>query len=229
VIPAPNHNRCLAFLIEMALREGDVPAAEQVAEALEMDVDAHPFYRYNGLAKERLLIAQNKKSEAVERLREKIKIADRAHWGYGGIAARILESTALEDQEASLEIFAAALTRSEPEGYLRIFVNHGQDIVSNLLSAAQRGLHPAYVERILDCIRQGEVLETAVMNQVEQLSERELEVLRLIAVGLSNREIAEQLYLSPGTIKTHVHNICGKLGVSNRTQAVVHARDLKLI
>jgi len=46
---------------------------------------------------------------------------------------------------------------------------------------------------------------------------------------LSNREIAEQLFLSPGTIKTHVHNICGKLGVSNRTQAVVHARDLNLI
>jgi ATP/maltotriose-dependent transcriptional regulator MalT len=64
---------------------------------------------------------------------------------------------------------------------------------------------------------------------VEKLSARELEVLRLIAVGLSNREIAEQLYLSPGTIKTHVHNICGKLGVSNRTQAVVHARDLNLI
>ena len=76
---------------------------------------------------------------------------------------------------------------------------------------------------------QYEALETAAVNQVEKLSARELEVLRLIAVGLSNREIAEQLYLSPGTIKTHVHNICGKLGVSNRTQAVVHARDLNLI
>ena len=73
------------------------------------------------------------------------------------------------------------------------------------------------------------MLETAAAKHVEKLSERELEVLRLISVGLSNREIAEQLYLSPGTIKTHVHNICGKLGVSNRTQAVMHARDLKII
>jgi ATP/maltotriose-dependent transcriptional regulator MalT len=81
----------------------------------------------------------------------------------------------------------------------------------------------------LACIRQDEALETAAARQVEKLSERELEVLRLIAVGLSNREIAEQLYLSPGTIKTHVHNICGKLEASNRTQAVMHARDFNLI
>ena len=82
---------------------------------------------------------------------------------------------------------------------------------------------------ILACIRQDEAVESAAADQIEKLSERELEVLRLIAVGLSNREIAEQLFLSPGTIKTHVHHIYGKLGVSNRTQAVVHAREVKLI
>jgi len=61
------------------------------------------------------------------------------------------------------------------------------------------------------------------------LSERELEILRLVAQGLSNREIAHELIISLGTVKTHIHNICGKLGVSSRTQAIAHARDLNLI
>jgi LuxR family maltose regulon positive regulatory protein len=229
VIPSPNHNRCLAFLIEMALRAGDVLAAGQLAEDLELDVDGHPFYRYNGLSKEHLLIAQNKKAEAAERLRWKTIQADQAGWVYGGIAARILESMAIEEPQAGFEIFTEALQLSEPEGYLRAYADHGQAVTANLLEAAKQGLSPRYVESILACIRQDEVLESAEASQVERLSERELEVLRLIAVGLSNREIAEKLYLSPGTIKTHVHNICGKMGVSNRTQAVVEARDLKLI
>jgi ATP/maltotriose-dependent transcriptional regulator MalT len=97
------------------------------------------------------------------------------------------------------------------------------------LEAAQQGISPGYVESILACIRQDQALESAGASQVERLSDRELEVLRLIAVGLSNREIAEKLYLSPGTVKTHVHNICGKMGVSNRTQAVVRGRDLRIL
>jgi LuxR family maltose regulon positive regulatory protein len=213
----------------MALKQGDLLEAEQLVEQLEADVDAHPFYRYIGLAKERLLIAQNKKSEAAQRLQVKTKSADQAQWAYGGIATRILESIAAENQAAGFEILMGALSRSRAEGYLRVYADHGQILVANLLEAARRGLYPEYIERILASIRQGVEIETAAAKQVEKLSERELEVLRLISVGLSNREIAEQLYLSPGTIKTHVHNICGKLGVSNRTQAVMHARDLKII
>ena len=64
---------------------------------------------------------------------------------------------------------------------------------------------------------------------VEPLSKRELEVLRLVTAGLTNREIAENLYLSTGTIKTHVHNICGKLGVRNRTEAATRAVELKMV
>jgi LuxR family maltose regulon positive regulatory protein len=228
-IPNPTCNRSMALLVEMALKQGDLLEAEQLVEQLEADVDAHPFYRYIGLAKERLLIAQNKKSEAAQRLQVKTKSADQAQWAYGGIATRILESIAAENQAAGFEILMGALSRSRAEGYLRVYADHGQILVANLLEAARRGLYPEYIERILASIRQGVEIETAAAKQVEKLSERELEVLRLISVGLSNREIAEQLYLSPGTIKTHVHNICGKLGVSNRTQAVMHARDLKII
>jgi len=64
---------------------------------------------------------------------------------------------------------------------------------------------------------------------VEPLSDRELEVLGLIAVGMSNREIAERLIISVGTVKRHVTNIHGKLGVQSRTQAIAKARELDLL
>ena len=84
-------------------------------------------------------------------------------------------------------------------------------------------------DRVLAVVRQEAERDSAAEEIVEPLSQREIEVLRLVAAGLSNREIADKLYLSPGTIKTHVHNICGKLGASNRTQAVGRARDMRLI
>ena len=62
-----------------------------------------------------------------------------------------------------------------------------------------------------------------------RLSEREIEVLRLLAVGMSNREIAAELVISPGTAKTHVHHLCGKLGVRNRTEAAMRAKELGLL
>jgi ATP/maltotriose-dependent transcriptional regulator MalT len=64
---------------------------------------------------------------------------------------------------------------------------------------------------------------------VEPLSERELDVLRLIMAGMSNREIAVELVISPGTAKTHVHHLCGKLGVRNRTEAAMRAKELGLV
>jgi LuxR family maltose regulon positive regulatory protein len=228
VIPAPNHNRCLAFQVEMALREGDVAAAERTVEQLEMDVEGHSFYRYIGLAKERVAIAQGENTTAKKSLQEKTNLADQAGWAYGGIATRILHSVATHEREAGFKVLAEALEKSQVEGYLRAYADQGQAVVPHLLEAAQRGINPEYIQQILACIRHDEDFEKATTSLVEKLSERELEVLRLIAVGLSNREIAEQLYLSPGTIKTHVHNICGKLGVSNRTQAVMQARDLNI-
>jgi len=64
---------------------------------------------------------------------------------------------------------------------------------------------------------------------IEPLSGRELEVLRLVIMGMSNREIADRLIISIGTAKTHVHNLCGKLGVRNRTEAAMKAKDLGLV
>jgi LuxR family maltose regulon positive regulatory protein len=228
-IPAPNRNRSLAIQVETNLRLGDLLAAQQLAGLLTMDVDAHPFYRFVGLIQERLLIAQELKQEAARRLIPKSEAADRAGWVYGSIAVRILQALAAEDQESGIRFLSEAVKRSHQESFLRIFADYGQVLAPMLTEAARRGIKPEYIGRILSTIREETGRDDSASAIVEQLSDRELEVLRLVAAGLSNREIASKLYLSPGTVKTHVHNICCKLGVTNRTQAVVRAKNMNLI
>jgi LuxR family maltose regulon positive regulatory protein len=228
-LPKSTRSRIISFQIEMALRLGDLPGAQQSVTHLNEDLDAHPFYRFFGLTEERLLIAAGEKERSARQLRAKRDTAEQAGWKYGGIAIRILEAIAAEDEETRLSVLIDALEQSGEGGYLRAFADHGPILVDGLMEAARRGVNPEYVGQILAVIRQETEQKVASEEVMEPLSEREVEVLRLVAAGLSNREIADKLYLSPGTIKTHVHNICGKLGANNRTQAVGRARDLGLI
>jgi LuxR family maltose regulon positive regulatory protein len=111
-------------------------------------------------------------------------------------------------------------------------------MVQLLVEAARRGVFRAYIERILAAIGATKTVpskqEDAAISSIrtpfgESLSERELEVLRLIAQGASNREIAEQLVVTVGTVKSHVNHILGKLDSHNRTEAVAQARKLGLL
>jgi LuxR family maltose regulon positive regulatory protein len=191
--------------------------------------DIDPFYRFFGLIQECILITEGRKQEAAALLASKLETAESAGWTYGVIAVHVLQTLAAEDQEAAMRFLTETLDRSHEQGFIRIYADCGQDLSPLLLEAAQRGVYPEYVGQILAAIGDKPDRETTLGPQIERLSERELEVLRLVSAGLSNREIAAKLYLSPGTVKTHVHNICGKLGASNRTQAVMRARDLDLI
>jgi len=126
-----------------------------------------------------------------------------------------------------------ALTLAQPEGYLRLFVDEGPPMARLLYEALSRGIAPDYVRRLLAAfpIDKPEQVDPSKSQApeselVEPLSERELEVLQLIAEGLMNREIADRLYLSLNTVKVHTRTIYGKLGVHNRTQAVAKARAL---
>ena len=106
-----------------------------------------------------------------------------------------------------------------------------------LRQAAAKGIAPDYVGRLLSAF-DGKAEEHAVssappigspISLIEPLSERELEVLRLMAAGLSNHEIADKLIISTGTVKSHVHSVLGKLDARDRTQAVLKAQELKLV
>ena len=130
----------------------------------------------------------------------------------------------------ALACLEEAVRLAAPEGYYRAFLDEGQAVLA--LLPGVRHLTPDFVDDLLGRVpaEPGRGRPGAVKQPlVEPLSERELEVLGLVVEGLSNREIAEKLFLSVGTVKTHVHNIYGKLGVQGRPQAIARARDLGLL
>jgi LuxR family maltose regulon positive regulatory protein len=144
----------------------------------------------------------------------------------------VLQSLAYQAQgdiPLGLVSLERALTLAEPEGYVRIFVDEGPPMAALLREAAKHGTAPNYVSQLRAAFGKAEGTTSVTQLLIEPLSERELEVLQLIAEGLTNQEIATRLYLSLNTVKAHTRNINGKLGVNNRTKAVAIARDLGIL
>jgi LuxR family maltose regulon positive regulatory protein len=138
--------------------------------------------------------------------------------------------------ERALATLERALVLGEPGGYVRTFVDEGVPMGRLLHQAAARGIQSKAAGKLLGAFEFQVADENAVSlasepntRLVEPLSERELEVLSLIAEGLTNREIGERLYISQGTVKAHTSNIYGKLGVRSRTQAVACAQGLGIL
>ena len=222
--------RCVSCQAMVTLATGNLKSASHWLDQTQKPVDAHPFYRYLAVIKPRLLIAQGKKETAAEQLRTSYQMASQARWGYARIAVRVLQALAANNPANSNEYLAEALLQAEPEGYIRTFIDAGSGLVPILRAAVQKGITPEYAGRILTLLGTNtKVTTTKVPALTEALSDREIQVLRLVAAGLSNREIAERLYITPGTAKTHLHNLCGKLGVRNRTEAAARARELDLL
>ena len=123
-----------------------------------------------------------------------------------------------------------ALTMGSLGGYLRTFVAEEERLTPLLRHASARISHRDYVKSIMAEITQAAVASPLGPSDMpDALSEREIEVLRLVAAGLSNRAIGQHLFISEKTVKTHLSNIMGKLGVGNRTQAVDQAQHLGVL
>ncbi len=140
---------------------------------------------------------------------------------------RIIVLTTFDDKEY---IFDAL--RAGAMGYLLKDVGSVQ--LAESIRRTARGesiLDPSVAAKVVAEFSRVSSLVTVTSSEVlvEPLSEREIEVLRLVTVGMSNREIAQKLIISAGTAKTHIHNLCGKLGVHNRTEAAMRARELGLV
>lgn len=229
-VPVPAYARVAAAQVNMALAIGDLNTAEHWGADLDDHADCHAFHRFFNLTRARLMLALDQHAAAQAYLTDCHSQAREAQWGYGLCAIRVLQSLAETDQEKALEHLTAALRGAKPAGYMRTFIDAGNEIIPLLRLTIQRGIEVDYAARILAI---GAALPLGTITEqdgsVERLSKRELEVLRLVSAGLSNRKIAEQLVISPGTVKTHVHNLCGKLGVSNRMEASIRARELGLL
>ena len=157
----------------------------------------------------------------------------------------ILQAIALhahDDTDKAVRLLGDALALGEPGGFIRTFVDEGPPmarLLHEILSRAEalpRRIAPDYVLGLLAAfpIAEPEQADSSRSQApdaewVEPLSERELEVLQLIAEGLTNREIASRLFLSLNTVKAHTRNIYGKLAVHSRRQAVDRARTLGIL
>jgi len=201
----------------------------------------------------RILLAQFKSDRTDSSIREAIGLLGRLlkaaeDGGRMGSAIEILVLQALAHQAlgeipTALLPLERALTLAEPEGYVRMFVDEGSSMALLLTEAAARGIKHDYVSKLLVVFEADEhkneprpILPAALPEDHwdgespnEPLSQRELEVLRLIARGLSNRKISEQLFLALNTVKGHNQKIYSKLQAQNRTEAVARARELDLL
>ena len=185
------------------------------------------------LTQARVLVATGKHRDAM-------KLLDRAQASAleGGRAGSLVEIQVLQalgfhasdDLPKALQALERAISLAAGEGYVRVFADEGPPMASLLNHAVARGLASEFADRLLDAFRDATWMKQATIPALlEPLSEREMEVMRLLAAHLTSTEIAQELIISPHTARTHIKNIYKKLGAHERDEAVEHARALGLL
>lgn len=194
------------------------------------------------LAEARVRNSCSRPDEAVTHLAQALAAAEQSGWLGVVIELRILQCLALQRQGAVRQAEAElgkALALAEPEGYARIFLDEGQPmqlLLAQWLARSGPGLLRDYAVHLLSQFKVELQMVSAARSKaspagglVEPLSQRELEVLHLIALGRTNQEVAGQLVVSRGTVKAHTASIYRKLDVANRTEAVARAREMGIL
>ncbi len=246
--PLPDVRPIAARKAWVWVKQGSLAEALGWARERELSVgdDLSYLREFEHIILARLLIAQYKSDrvdaficDAVGLVERLLQAAEEGKRTGSVIEILVLQALAHEAQgeiPPALSSLERALTLAEPEGYLRIFVDEGPPMARLLYDALSRGIAADYVRQLLAAFpvsEPGQPLTLAPKTResewVEPLTKRELEVLQLIADGLTNQEIATKLFLSLNTVKAHTRNIYGKLDVHHRTGAVARARALGLL
>ncbi|MEO0561081.1 MAG: LuxR C-terminal-related transcriptional regulator [Chloroflexota bacterium] len=210
--------------ISILIRQSEFTEAMALADEYDLPI-----------SKARVYLAQGDPTRALTVLEAYRAEMETRQWHDETLRSVILMALAYEangEAEASIKCLATALIESKSTGIIRLYMDEGEPMAKLLELAAKRGLETAYVNQLLvafDATLSTSPLLPAQTALIEPLSDRELEVLRLIADGLTNQEVAQRLYLSLHTVKVHARNIYGKLNVKNRTQAVTRGRQLGIL
>jgi LuxR family maltose regulon positive regulatory protein len=234
-------SQLLAWQARLWLARGNLEQASQWAQALESEPEKELSYPHEleYIALARVLIAQGKPDEASGLLIRLLKAAEAGGRTSSMIEVLILQALSAEARGKTAEAIITlqkAFALAELGGFCRIFLDEGPPLARLLYEANARGIAAAYGRRLLAEFSKAKPpegspakMKTPSSGLVEPLSERELEVLQLIAEGLTGQEIADRLFLSPNTVKVHARNIYGKLDVHHRLGAVTRARALGIL
>lgn len=207
--------------IGVLLAQAELQAAAELAQTIEAP-----------LIQAKVWLAQANAAAALELLQPLIQQFQAKGWLDQQLHGLILQALAQQQQGQKAQAtrsLQAALALAEPGGLIRIFIDEGLPLKQLLRELIGRGLGNAYARQLLTAYAQVPFAPNPQAVLIEPLSERELEVLGLIAAGLANQAIADQLDLSLYTVKAHVRNIYAKLSVNNRTLAVAKAQELDIL
>jgi len=217
-----------AAQVLLLLRQGSLSAAAHLAQAHELP-----------LSQARVHLAQGDPSAALAVLSSWRQQVEARGWQDERLKVLVLQAVALEargEQDQALHLLVDALSLAAPGGFIRTFVDEGLPMAHLLSQATTRGVMPDYLGKLLAvCKAEAQQREATsslsppAQSLIEPLSARELEVLHLMAQGLSNQEMSQRLFLALSTVKGHNRNIFGKLQVQRRTEAVARARALGLL
>ena len=206
---------------------------------LSVEDDLSYLHEFEHITLAKVLLAQHTTERAEGSLHEATRLLERLLRAAeaGARAGSVIEILLVQavaqqawgDLPAALGSLQRALTLTEPEGYVRIFADEGAPMASLLKAAAKQGIAPIYVRRLLAAVTKTDDAAPVQSGLIEPLSERELDVLRLLGTDLAGPDIARELIVSLSTVRTHTNRIYAKLGVNNRRAAVRRAKELDLL
>jgi LuxR family maltose regulon positive regulatory protein len=224
-----------AWIAQGALGEALGWAREQ---GLSAEDDLSYLREFEHITLARILLARSAEERAEHSVREVTRLLERLLLAAeeGGRTGRVIEILVLQalahqlkrDIPAASGALARALTLAEPEGYVRVFIDEGPPLAALLRAAAKQGTTRAYARRLLATMSGPRPGRPVAQALIDPLSERELDVLRLLGTELDGPAIARELMVSLSTVRTHTKNIYAKLAVTNRRAAVRRAAELGL-